>query len=605
MMRVHLACLFVAALSMSTIATAQAPTPMPDLYTQGVVAADHELASQAGLEMLQQGGSAVDAAVAASFCLSVVRPMSCGLGGGGFMVVHLKDNPNTPQRDTTSIALNYRERAPAAVEPDHFADLDDPQASRFTGHAVGVPGTVAGLLHALEKYGLLDRQTVLAPAIRAATEGFTVDASYMRSAREAIEWFQQDPRRKQTRSFLWGRLLRHGEVKEGDVIKLPEQAEALRLIAEHGRSAFYNGPIAKAVIQAVQNAGGVMNQDDLRDYKISEFQPLRGEFRDSTLLTMPPPSSGGVATIQILGALEQYERLHGKTLNSFDHNSAAYAHLLTEAFKHAFADRARWLGDAEMVDVPVERLTSPAYLRSLAERIDPAKTLESSAYGSRAAPPDDAGTSHLSVVDAEGNAVACTETINLTFGSRIAVAEFGFFLNNEMDDFTTALNQANAFGLRQSKNNRPAPGKRPLSSMSPTILLDRESDVLLVTGASGGPRIITAVVQTLLNATVFDMDARRAVAEPRFHHQWWPNVLALEPAWRAEPQPANGQIGLNELRELMSRVENVRRFRAELRRRGHQLGEVKTVGVVQLIRRAEGGYQAASDPRKGGEPAGR
>jgi len=569
------------------------------LYRGGVVATDHPLASEAGAEMLRRGGNAVDAAVAASFALSVVRPYSCGLGGGGFMVVF---DPRAGVDD--AVALDYRETAPRAMGPDYFASIEDPFASRFGGSAVGTPGTVAGLLQSLDRYGTLSREEVLAPAIRFAQEGFAADAHYVASAQGLVGWFQQHPGRTQTHARLWTRFLKKGTVSEGDVIRLPGQADALALIAERGAEAFYVGPIGEAVVRAVRSAEGALEMDDLTDYAPKMRTPLQFSHRGMTFLAMPPPSSGGVAMGQALNILSAWESAQDRDVSSLGQNSADYAHLIAEALQHAFADRAEWLADSDFEEVPVERLTSDAYAASLASRIEMERTLAPREYGSRAPAPADSGTSHISVVDADGMAVSCTETINLVFGSRICVEPYDFFLNNEIDDFTTRRGQANAFGLRQSEKNLPAPGKKPLSSMSPTIVFDSKSGVVeLVAGASGGPRIISGTLQVMLNALLFDMSASEAVAAPRFHHQWLPSVLMLEPHWTIGEE-GGGAMSLDEVQRMMDRVGSVRAFRRALESKGHRLSERSDVGVVQLIRRRDDGYEAASDPRKGGSPAG-
>jgi gamma-glutamyltranspeptidase/glutathione hydrolase len=549
----------------------------------GAVAADHSAASDAGVEILELGGNAVDAAVATSFCLSVVRPYSCGIGGGGFMLIYLRQ----ADANSRAIAIDYRERAPQAITPYHFEQLGDSLASQFTGHAVCVPGTVAGLLHALERYGTMDRGAVLAPAIRAAEAGFAVDRHYLQAAGELLPWFTADPVRRSRHRFVWERFLKAGKIAEGDSIRLPEQAQALKLIAEQGIKAFYGGPLGEAIVEAVAAAGGVMAAGDLSAYEPVSTQPLAGDFHGFKLLTMPPPSSGGVATLEVLKILERYEASGGIRIETLGHNRAAYVHLVAEAMKHAFADRAEWFGDADFVDVPLDELLDDGYLRGLAARIHPDRTQLATAYGSIAPPPDDGGTSHFCVIDQHGNGVSCTETINLHFGSRIAVDRFGFVLNNEMDDFTTVRRQPNAFNLMQSERNLPAPGKRPLSSMSPTILLSDDGRVKLMAGGSGGPRIITGVLQVILNAVVFGMPADQAVASPRFHHQWWPDRLDLEPA------PEKGSAG------PLAPIES------ELRAKGHEVGTAKDVAAIQLILGLDGGYDGASDPRKGGRPAGR
>ncbi len=548
-----------------------APLAAPGLrFERGAVAADHPLASEAGAEMLRLGGNAVDAAVAASFCLSVVRPDSCGIGGGGFMVICGPGRDGEPLR----VALDYRETAPAACGPDHFGRLADPEASRRGPHAAGVPGTVAGLLLALERYGTLDRRTVMAPAIRAAADGFRADAYHVEAAADLAERLRTAPPDvARSASYIWETLCRAGHVKEGDLVRNPRQAEALRNIAAGGVPAFYGGPVAGSIVSAMRAGGGPMTRDDLAGYRVRVLAPLVGTFRGLELVCMPPPSSGGVALLQILGILE---RRLGRTGPDGPHDPA-YLHLLVEAMKHAFADRAAWLADPEYAEVPVPMLLSPAHLDRIAASIDEGRTREPMEYGPAELAPQDSGTSHLSVVDGAGLGVACTETINLPFGSMVEVE--GFALNNEMDDFTTRPGQPNAFGLVQSGRNLPEPGKRPLSSMCPTVVLDR-GRVVLVAGASGGPRIIPATAQALVNCLVFGLPPRDAVAAARVHHQWVPDVVELEASW---PDAATALA---------------------LRERGHAVGTRETVGAVQLVQVTDSGVLAASDPRKGGRPAG-
>lgn len=546
------------------------------VYRHAAVAADHPVASQAGLEILRQGGNAVDAAVATSFCLSVVRPYSCGIGGGGFMVIVM---PARDGKAARTVAINYRETAPAAIGPEYFASLDDSTTSRVGPHAVGVPGTVAGLCHALERYGRLSLPEVLAPAIRAAETGFPVDANFIKAVNEFQDALSRKPQLRTLADPLLQQFTAERPLQPGDIVKNPRQAEALRLIAAHGPQAFYQGEIAQAVVSTINSLGGPMTLDDLRSFNVVETAPLTGEFQGYQIVAMPLPSSGGVAMQQVFGILES----HANVLRRTQHNDPSYIHLVTEAMKHAFADRAEWLADPAFVAVPIEQLCDPAYHARLANRIEPDCTHEPFQYGSIVTAdqplPLDGGTSHFSIIDADGMAVACTETINLSFGSLVVVPEFGFALNNEMDDFTTQPGEPNAFGLRQSIRNLPEPGKRPLSSMSPTIVM-RDGQVVLVAGGSGGPRIITATTQCILNCLLFDMTPQEAVAAPRFHHQWLPNVLQFEESW-------NDRAAIEAMSE-----------------RGHATGSLSGEAAVQVIRVTDDGIRAASDPRKGGAPAG-
>ncbi|KAA0217375.1 MAG: gamma-glutamyltransferase [Leptolyngbya sp. PLA3] len=538
------------------------------LFGRGVVAADHELASQAGAGVLKAGGNAVDAAVATSLALSVVRPYSCGIGGGGFMIVRLADRGE----GEIITAIDYRETAPAGVGSDYYTVRS--RSSTRGGTAVAVPGTVAGLVYAHERYGKLPLASVVQPAIDLAERGFAVDAHYAAMSADLISRFEEHPEWKQRFAFVWQRMLRGGEVRVGDVIVAPEQAVVLNLIARQGRGGFYEGEVARQIVHAVRKDGGDLTLEDLRDYQPRELEPVRAQAFGRTFVGMPPPSSGGVTMLEALRIMEAAGYDAGGVCDD-----ATDAHIMVEALKHAFADRARWFGDPAFVDVPVQALLSDENVRARAGAIDLTRTQAPQVYGSNPAMVEDHGTSHLSVVDAEGNAVACTETINLEFGSLLSIDAYGFVLNNEMDDFLSVPGEPNTFGLMQSERNLPAPGKRPLSSMSPTMVFD-EQGLLLVAGGSGGPRIITGTMQVILNALAGD-SAGEALSRPRIHHQWMPDRLDLEPGALAE-----GDV------------------RGKLESMGHALGERAAIGNVQMILRRGQGWEAASDPRKGGKPAG-
>ena len=537
------------------------------VYAKGAVAADHETASMAGARMLAMGGNAVDAAVAASFTLSVVRPYSCGIGGGGFMVVHLPDDPT---HGFVHTAINYREQA--YVDPEYYERTG--KSSTTGGAAVAIPGTVAGLLHALETYGTLDRETVLAPAIEAARAGFVVDAHYANMSGGLIDRFEDEPGMKRRFPLVWNHFLRGGNVAVGDRITNPMQALVLQRIVREGASGFYEGAVGEAVVRAIAGAGGEMTGTQLAGYTLDEREPLTRRINGHAFIAMPPPSSGGVTMLQTLMILEALSYDFGNPVMDADR-----AHQMIEALKHAFADRSRYLADPDFVEVPIDDLLDPSIIRERAQLVSD-EVHEPGFYGTPNLIPSDGGTSHVSVVDPFGGAVALTETINLSFGSLVGVDAYGFVLNNEMDDFTTRRGQPNAFGLMQSDRNLPAPGKRPLSSMSPTIVLDAEGRVFAVAGASGGPRIITGTMQALLN-TLAGMDARAAVAAPRLHHQWLPDAVYAEPGLMPMLARRAARGDWNEVRQR------------------------RDVGNVQLIRRdRSGGWQAASDPRKGGVPAG-
>ncbi len=537
-------------------------------YENAVVAADHPLASQAGLEMLQAGGNVVDAAVASSFALSVVRPYSCGIGGGGFMVIWNAD-------DQKAMALDYRERAPLASSSDMYKEKSPTESESMRGpKACGVPGTVAGLCYAAEKYGSLPLSKLLEPAIRYAKEGFAVDTGCVANQKSTLARFEQFAGYKTDYKLLLDGYLNSGSpFTPGDNWKSP-QLKTLELIAEKGRSGFYNGPVAKAIIET----SALITQQDLTRQQPVLRAPLRGSLGGREVLTMPPPSSGGVALVQMLNVLQAWEEQHpGQTLTSIGHNSPAYVQVVTEAMKHAFADRAEFLGDTDFADVPIHKLISKDYAHQIARKINLERTLEPKDYG-RFFSASDSGTSHLSVIDKHGNAVACTETINLVYGSFVVVPEYGFILNDEMDDFAARPGEPNAFGLIQSEANAVAPRKKPLSSMTPTIVIE-DGKAIAATGASGGPRIITATMQVLLNQVRFGLKPQDAVNKPRLHHQWSPNRLSLES-------------------KLYDRVGN------DLKKRGHEVSRSSGLAVSQSVGRIDGKLFGGSDPRKLGRPAG-
>lgn len=547
------------------------------VFQNGLVAADHPLASEAGAEILRKGGNVVDAAVATAFALSVLRPASSGIGGGGFMVIW-----NAKKRE--AIALDYREVAPAKASRDMFSKpgtSDMPQEDLSTkGHlAAAVPLHVAGLCHALQHYGSLDLPTVLAPAIRLAEQGVPVDTYTIAMQKSVLAQFEKHPEYRDRFAALWKAYLNNGILwKTGDTFHSP-QLPALKRIAEFGADGFYQGPVAEAIVAESARGGGLITLQDLASVKPTVRQALRGNFDGNAVLTMPPASSGGIALIEMLNLLTAYEQLHPEQrLERLGHNSPEYVHLLTEVMKHAFADRAEFLGDADFVSVPTARLISTDYAGVLARRILPDRTRPLKDYG-RFLPTEDAGTTHFSVMDRHGNAVACTETINTEFGSFVVEPKFGIVLNNEMDDFAAVPGEPNVFGLMQSEANAIQPGKRPLSSMTPTIVVNKDGQAIMAVGASGGPRIISTTLQVLLNASRFQMPPAAAVAKPRFHHQWLPDMIYLEP-------PLPKQVG------------------RALRTRGHQLKQRSVLAVSQIVTADDDGLRGASDPRKHGQPAG-
>ncbi|MDA1231907.1 MAG: gamma-glutamyltransferase [Planctomycetota bacterium] len=538
------------------------------------MAADHPAASEAGARILREGGNVVDAAVATSFALSVTRPASCGIGGGGFMVIWDAEQ----QR---AVAIDYRERAPAMSSASEYGDAADAgkvePVSVRGGLAVGVPGTVAGLCHAAEKYGTLPLAQLLQPAIDLCRNGVAIDQHDIEAQSSTLQKIRSHAGYEVRFAPLLKGYLNNGvKWKLGDRFHSP-QLPVLELIAAHGASGYYEGAVAAAICSTVANESGKMQLLDLASYAPTERNVLQAGFHGQHLITMPPPSSGGIALLQTLQSLESWEKTRHVSLQSLGHNSPDYIHVVTEALKHAFADRAEFLGDTDFVEVPVAKLLSPEYAARIADHIDMQSTKPLKDYG-RFFANDDSGTSHFSVVDEAGNAVACTETINLTFGSFVVVPEFGILLNNQMDDFAANPGKANAFGLIQGEANIIDPGKRPLSSMTPTIVVEN-GKATYACGASGGPRIITATLQNILNHTVFEMLVQQAVTAPRFHHQWSPDELLLEPAlFQTASTP--------------------------LQAKGHITKRTSSLAATQAASLQTSQLTGGSDPRKHGQPAG-
>ena len=569
-----LRCVLALLVALSCVGCASGPVrdadQFYDTFASAAVAADHPVASSVGAQMLSMGGNAVDAAVASSFALSVVRPYSCGIGGGGFMVVHLPDDPT---HGFVHTAINYRETSP--YDASIYASGYSKTNGRF---AVAVPGTVAGLLYALERYGTLDRAAVLAPAIEAAREGFVVDEHYMGAAQRTVKKYTGNPDLQDSHmSMPWEKFLLEGRVQLGDRIRNPEQARALELIARDGLEAFTTGLIGQAIVKTLAYNNMTMTVEDLANYTVIEMDPIKAAIDGKAWIGMPPPSSGGVTMFQTLEILESI---------GYDFEESAVktqrVHRLIEALKHAFADRSRYLADPAFAPVPIDAMLDPSNIERMGSLIDD-HTHEPEYYGTHDALPEDHGTSHVSVIDQWGGAVAMTETINFEFGSLVGVEEFGFVLNNEMDDFSHPNATPNGFGLVQSQRNLPEVGKRPLSSMSPTIVLGEDGRVQAIAGASGGPRIITGTMQTLLNV-LSGMDAGKAVAAPRLHHQWMPNEVLFENGYSVYVMNAIGDPERGYKQTIGSRDA--------------------VVGNVQVIVRGENGWHAASDPRKGGRPSG-
>ena len=484
-----------------------APAFEPIAGRHGMVVSAEPLASDAGLQILKAGGNAVDAAVAVGFALAVTHPVAGNIGGGGFMLIRLADG--------RSVFVDYREEAPAAASREMYLDAagePKPNASLVGALAAGVPGTVAGLALAQQQFGKLSLARVMLPALVLAEEGFPVSyplSESLRADRDLLDQFEASRRI----------FLHNGQLYEpGQIFKQPELANTLRQLAKEGPNAFYRGAIASAIVATMQKYHGLITAVDLEHYAARLREPLVGHFRGFTVLSAPPPSSGGVALVEMLNVLEP--------LNLGTPNSYQSIHLIAEAMRRAYADRAAYLGDSDFASVPVAGLTSSGYAAKLRREILQAKAASPVGAGK---PPgtEPAETTHFSVVDEEGNAVSNTYTLNGGYGSGVTVEGAGFLLNNEMNDFAAKPGTPNMFGLVQGEANAVAPHKRPLSSMTPTIVVQGDK-LRLVLGSPGGGTIINTVLQVLLDVLVYKMDVREAVTSPRFHHQWMPDELLLE-----------------------------------------------------------------------------
>jgi gamma-glutamyltranspeptidase/glutathione hydrolase len=552
------------------------------------VASDHPLASAAGLAVLKGGGNAVDAACATALALGVLHPESSGIGGGAFMLVYLA-------KEKKIYALDARERAPAAITPGAY--MKDgravPELSQRGGLAVAVPGEVRGLGEMVRRWGALPFRRCVEPAQKLAARGFPV-SSRLAGSLAALDRAAApaDPRGGATAAAdrrgaaeaaadrRFTEIFAARPLREGQIWRRPDLAWTLGKLRA-GPDAFYKGDVAKEIVTAVRAAGGVLTAEDLAGYTVVDRTPVEARYRGLRVASMPPSSSGGVALIETLGILAaRYPA--GLAAAGETRGSAAQLHVLAEAFKHAFADRARYLGDTDFVAVDVAGLTRAGYHAALAARIKPGAVLPRDAYGTLGpppAPPRDAGTSHLSVIDADGNAVALTTTVNLGFGARLVAGKTGIVLNDEMDDFAVQPGVPNAFGLIGNEQNAIAPRKRPLSSMAPTIALDDGGRVRVVVGAAGGPSIITSVAQVLTNVVDWKLPAQDAIAAPRIHHQWFPDLL------RAEPE-----IGADAI--------------AGLSKSGQVVKTVPHIGTVNLLVKTDSGIEAAAEPRSPSRPAG-
>ncbi|WP_343315840.1 gamma-glutamyltransferase [Brucella sp. BE17] len=488
---------------------AHAASPAPAEGENGMVVTAQHLASSVGIDVLKNGGNAVDAAVAVGYALAVVYPTAGNLGGGGFMTIRFKDGKTT--------FLDFRERAPLAATKTMYLDKDGNPvkgASTNTYLAIGVPGTVAGLEDAREKYGSREREELIEPAIKLARNGFTLELGDLLSFADGNERLAKDPAAAKI-------FLKDGNpMALGDRLVQPDLAKSLSAIAENGTSAFYQGEIADLIIKASSENGGILAKADFEQYKVRELEPVKCSYRGYDIVSSPPPSSGGLIICEILNVLEGYP------ISYLGYGSADTTRLMVEAMRHAYVDRNTALGDPDFVDNPTDKLTSKVYAQEIRDRIDPYRAGVSEAL-KPAEFKESTETTHYSIVDKEGNAVSVTYTLNGSFGTAKVAEGTGILLNNEMDDFTVKPGVANLYGLIQGEANAIEPRKSPLSSMSPTIV-SKDGKPFMVIGSPGGSRIITITLQAIMNVIDHGMDIQEAIDAPRIHHQWLPDRVYTE-----------------------------------------------------------------------------
>lgn len=489
----------------------------PARARSAMVASQHELASKIGVEVMRRGGNAVDAAIAVGIALAVVYPEAGNIGGGGFMLIRFKDGKTH--------AIDYREMAPAAAHRDIFVDKDGnvirgEGGSTIGYRASGVPGTIAGFEMALAKFGSgkLKWKDLIEPSIPLARDGYVLTnrlASLLEGYKEHLSKYPDS-----NRIFL-----NNGKYfKEGDLFKQPELAITLERIAEKGPREFYEGETAKLIASDMKANNGLITLEDLKNYKAKERTPIRGTYRGHEIISMPPPSSGGIVMLQVLNILEKWD------IASMGHNSAAKYHLFTEASRRAFADRTEYMADPDFADVPAAGLVSKSYAATRRKGIEPKKaSLSREVKFGEVSISEGQDTTHYTVVDPAGNVVSNTYTINDLYGSRVTIKGTGVLMNDEMDDFAARPGVPNLFGLVQGERNKVEGGKRPLSSMTPTIVIRKDGSVWFAVGARGGPRIISAVMQTVINVIDHGMNIQQAIDAPRIHHQWLPDEIFHEP----------------------------------------------------------------------------
>lgn len=491
---------------------AYAVYPQPVTGHKGMVVSEHYLASQIGINILRQGGNAIDAAVAVGYALAVVNPCCGNIGGGGFMLIHLANGKD--------IFINFREKAPLAATANMYLDKNGnviPNKSLFGYSAVAVPGTVLGLDTALQKFGTMKRQQVMAPAIKLAEQGFVLTPNDIDRLYHHYNSLQDFKNEANVAAIF---LKNNQPYASGDRLVQKNLSQTLKKIEQTGSHVFYHGIIAEQIAKASQANGGILSLKDFTHYNIQELQPINCTYRGYKITSAPPPSSGGIVLCEILNILEGYP------LHELGFHSSQSVHYMAEAMLFSYKDRNNKLGDPDFIKNPTEQLISKEYAAQIRKQIQTSKaTPNETKY--KPSGPELVETTHYSVTDKDGNAVAVTYTLNGWYGARVIAGNTGFFLNQEMDDFTSKVNSPNLFGLVQGPNNSIAPGKRPLSSMSPTIVT-KNNQLFMVLGSPGGSRIITSIAQTLINVIDYDMDIKQAVNETRFHHQWLPNKIDYE-----------------------------------------------------------------------------
>ena len=556
--------LVTALLCVLLVPHAHAIAPEAVFSEGGMVASRSKLASEVGADVLRRGGNAVDAAVAVGFALAVTYPSAGNVGGGGFMVIRMADG--------TVITNDHREKAPLAATRDMYLDEDGnvvPELSTHSHLAVGVPGTVDGLLDVLERFGTMSRREVLRPAVRLAERGFALDLDTARSFERRAPQFAKHPASAEIFAKKGGETYRRGEV-----FKQKDLAAVLRRIQRQGREGFYAGRTADLIVAEMERGGGLITHEDLATYDSVWREPIRGTYRGHEIISMPPPSSGGVLLVQMLNMFEPYD------VAAMGYGSAELVHLMIEGERRAYADRAEHLGDPDFHDVPVGMLTDKAYAAKRFADFDAARASRSEDIGPGGYEDRESlETTHASVIDKDGNAVSYTTTLNLSYGSKIVAAGTGILLNNEMDDFSAKPDTPNFYGLVGREANAIEPGKRMLSSMTPTIVV-KDGETLLVTGSPGGSTIITTTLQVIMNVVDHGMDVSDAVSSARFHHQWQPDRVIYE------------RRGLS--------PDTVKRLEAM----GHENLVVmpfgRGIGDVNSVMRVEGGFTGMADPRNAG-----